>query len=99
MLDGLTREMKLAAMEYRAENHTLADTYDWLYVNYPHAERYTLNTFKAWSRSPEGKNDYKAASKRIKEEAGKGFGVSENRILAVMEVTMKILGKLRSLEA
>ena len=99
MLDLLTKEQKEAVLEYRAENHTIREAYDWLYLNYSDAHPYRFDSFKKWTRSPEARGECKKIQKVLKEEAGKNLGASENRILAVMEVTMKILSSLRTLEA
>jgi hypothetical protein len=99
MLDELTKEMKEALAEYRAENHTHQETYDWFYVTYTDATRYAIKTYKRWARSPEGKRFYSVAQSQVKEDASIGVAEKDNRILAVMEVTTKIMSKLRELDA
>ena len=99
MLEKWSDEVKEAVMEYRACNHTLKDTYDWVWLNYPDAEKYAMDTFQKWCRSDEGKRLRKRGQSVVKEEASAGVAEKDNRILAVMEVTTKIMGALRELPA
>lgn len=99
MLDELTTEMKEALAEYRAENHTHQETYDWFCANHPEAKRYALKTHKKWARSPEGKQFRVRAQVQISEDASVGVAEKDNRILAVMEITTKIMSSLRDLAA
>lgn len=100
MLNDVPMEAKEAAMEYRAANNTIAHTQDWLHVNYPEVTRYSLNTFKAWCSSTEGKELYAAALEKVRKEArNRSFANKDSRLLAYIEVSAKILDKLRELEA
>ena len=100
MLNEVPMEAKIAAMEYRASNHTIADTRDWLHVNYPQVKRYTLNTFQAWCSSVEGKELYAEALGKVRKAArNKSFANKDSRLLAYIEVSAKILDKLREMQA
>ena len=99
MLDDWTIEMKEAVAEYRASNHTLDDSFDWLYLNYPDATRYKSGTFKKWLRTSEGRELLAKGQVIVKQEASAGVAEKDNRILAVIEVTTKIMESLRKLDA
>lgn len=100
MLDDLTKDAKIAVMEYRAENHPIPECLEWLGVNFPDERRYSLIQFSNWTRSVEGKELFDEALGRVRKSArGKSFADKDSRLLAYVEVSEKILTKLREMEA
>ena len=100
MLDELTSEMKQGALEYRADNHTVAASFEWLYLNYPEAKRYKQNTFEKWCSSVEGKGLYGNILGKVRTAArSESFANKDSRLKAYIEVSMKILEKLRVMDA
>jgi hypothetical protein len=98
MLDDLSMEAKEAVMEYRAQNNTLTDAHEWLRVNYPHERQYSFKQFQKWTRTDEGKALRDKGQALVKEEASAGVAKKDNRILAVIEVTTRIMQSLRDLD-
>jgi hypothetical protein len=98
-LNDITREQKEAMCLYRAENHTIQESVDWLYETYPDAAEYSRTTIKLWFNSKEGKKIYNLALEQVRGDARvREYANKESRILALVEVVGKIHHALRDMD-
>ena len=100
LLADLDSETKEAIAEYRANNHSIPETYSWWRVNYPHNRSYSASQVEKWFYGPEGKEMYSKALEGARTAArNQSFANKDSRLLAYVEVSEKILHKLRNMAA
>jgi len=98
-LKEFTQEQREALCAYRAENHTVQDTIEWFYEEYPDAHEYSHVTIKLWFSSKDGKALYHTALDSIRSEAkSREYANKESRILALVEIVGDIHSALRSMD-
>jgi hypothetical protein len=99
-MQGLTEEQKQVILETRAKNHSLRATKKVFEGLYPDATKYSRGSWQLWFNDPETQKQFR----KVEAEVRKGvrnysFANKDSRLLAHIEVSEKILDKIRELSA
>lgn len=98
-LEKWTDELRLEFNILRARSHTIKGALKMIVSNYPDAHDYSYAAVHGYTRSEQGKKDYEAAVKVVREQAkSKTFSQRGSRVDTLIETAEKLLWHFRNTE-
>jgi len=98
-LENWTDEQKDWFCIHRANNHTVQETIEAFWKEFPDAGHHTDSTIRSWFRTEEGKKKYHLALESVRGQAReREYANKESRILALVEMGNKIHLALRDMD-
>jgi len=103
MLNDLSDEHREFILRVRAENRSITETWKIFYETYPDAEetrQYSKRAFEEWFKKPQIKEDLMRAQRSVIDGTRSySYANKDNRLLALIEISEKMMEELRILGA